>query len=89
METIIKNLKNMEDVIRKIMYENGVVGDKSLNGLVIVFGSSATVVLVSLLVLLTPKWFGILVLFWFIFKVLYNYSKFVEKFSKESKKEVD
>ena len=55
METIIKNLKNMEDVIRKIMYENGVVGDKSLNGCVIVFGSSATVVLVSLLLLLTPK----------------------------------
>mgnify|MGYP006379988337 FL=1 len=89
METIIKNLENMENVIRKIMYENGVGGDKSLDGCVFVFGSSATVVLVSLLVLLTPKWFGILVLFWFIFKVLYNYSKFVEKFSKESKKEVD
>ena len=23
METVIKNLENMEDVIRKIMYENG------------------------------------------------------------------
>ena len=89
METIIKNLENMEDSIRKVMYENGVGGDKSLHGLIIDFDSSATVVLVSLLVLLTPKWFGILVLFWFIFKVLYNYSKFVEKFSKESKKEVD